>query len=334
MILEPREEEQNQIAVGRKKKRRWWLAVILSFFMPGLGQVYCGKIAKGFVLIFLYYFLPLILLWCASAVCAVLESFYYLILIVCAVGLIEVFAVWVVAMVDAYKLARSIGPDYVLKDYNRVLVYVFIILIVPPAGKYVVRSTTDFVKVYKIASPSDFPTIDTGDWVLANNMVYDYDWPKRGDLIIFPNPRNKREDYCKRVVAVGGDTIEVKKDEVFINDKKLKREKIGESLLIPPDPKHPLKSLPGARGDVFYEFNNGAKYKIVLQTQVGDRPMPVRDFAKQEVPEKYCFVIGDNRTYSLDSRNFGPVPISATKGRIDYIFYPGDKDWSRFGRLE
>jgi len=301
--------------------------------MPGLGHVYCGRIAKGFVLIFLHFFLPLILLWFTCSICAVLEGFYHFILIVCIVGLIEVLAVWVFAMVDACRIALRMGPDYVLKDYNRILVYVFIYLIVPPAGNYIVHSTTDFVKAYRIPSPSDFPTICPGDWVLANNMVYDYDWPKRGDLVIFSNPRNKREDYCKRVVAVGGDTIEVKKDEVFINGKKLKREKIGESVLIPPDPKHPLKGLPDARGDVFYEFNDGAKYKIVLQTQFGDRPNPVRDFAKQEVPDNCCFVMGDNRTYSLDSRNFGPVPISAIKGRIDYIFYPGDKDWSRIGRL-
>ncbi len=302
--------------------------------MPGLGHVYCGRIVKGLILIFLYFFLPVLLLWCASAVCAVLEGVYYLILIVCAAGLIEVLLVWVVAMVDAYRLARSTGPNYVLKDYNRILVYVFIFLIVPPAGKYVVRSTTDFIKVYKITSPSDFPTIGPGDWVLANNMVYDYDWPKRGDLVVFTNPSNKDEDYTKRVIAVEGDTIEIRDDEVFINGKKLKREKIAESVLIPPDPKHPLKGLPDARGDVFYEFNDGAKYKIVSQIQVGDRPMPVRDFAKQEIPENYCFVMGDNRTFSLDSRNFGPIPVTTIKGRFDYILFPGDRDWSRIGRVK
>jgi signal peptidase I len=302
--------------------------------MPGLGQIYCGRIVKGFVLIFLYYFLPLILLWFTCSICGVLEGFYYLILIVCAVGLIEVLAVWVVAIVDAYKLARKTGPDYVLKDYNRILVYVFIFLIVPPAGKYVVRSTTDFAKVYKITSPSDFPTIGPSDWVLANNLVYDYDWPKRGDLVVFTNPSNKDEDYTKRVIAVEGDTIEIRDDEVFINGKKLRREKLAKLVLIPPDPKHTLKGLPDARGDVFYEFNDGAKYKIVIDTQIGDRARHGRNFAKQEVPKNYCFVMGDNRTYSLDSRIFEPIPVTTIKGRFDYIFYPGDKDWSRFGRLD
>jgi len=56
------------------------------------------------------------------------------------------------------------------------------------------------------------------------------------------------------------------------------------------------------------------------------------DFAKITVPEHHCFVLGDNRNNSRDSRHFGPVPLATVKGRADYLYFPA-KDWSRFGRL-
>ncbi len=45
----------------------------------------------------------------------------------------------------------------------------------------------------------------------------------------------------------------------------------------------------------------------------------------------HCFVLGDHRAQSQDSRVFGPVPLADVKGRLEYVYWPSD-DWTRFGR--
>jgi signal peptidase I len=57
------------------------------------------------------------------------------------------------------------------------------------------------------------------------------------------------------------------------------------------------------------------------------------DFEKIKVPEHHCFVLGDNRNNSIDSRDFGPVPLATIKGRADYIYWPS-MDWSHFGKIK
>lgn len=52
----------------------------------------------------------------------------------------------------------------------------------------------------------------------------------------------------------------------------------------------------------------------------------------RNIPENHCFVLGDNRINSYDSRHFGPIPLATVKGRADYLYWPA-KDWSRFGRI-
>ena len=137
-----------------------------------------------------------------------------------------------------------------------------------------------------------------------------------------------KQNYIKRVIAVAGDTVEMRDGQLYINDEQLKRQKIVQSELdgirIEVDGK-PLE------GDVFEETNGDAQYKIFLAGPPNDQGPT--DFAKMTVPEHHCFVLGDNRNLSLDSRHFGPVPLATIKGRADYLYWPA-KDWSRFGRIK
>jgi signal peptidase I len=73
------------------------------------------------------------------------------------------------------------------------------------------------VKPFYIPSPSMVPTLVEGDRVLVNRFVYRYAEPERGDIVVFHPPFATGEDYIKRVVAVGGDTIEVRDGGLYVN---------------------------------------------------------------------------------------------------------------------
>lgn len=54
------------------------------------------------------------------------------------------------------------------------------------------------------------------------------------------------------------------------------------------------------------------------------------NFRMMKVPDGHCFVLGDNRGNSRDSRQLGPIPLRDVMGRVEYIYLPAEI-WSRFG---
>ena len=128
-------------------------------------------------------------------------------------------------------------------------------------------------------------------------------------------------------MAVGGDTLEIKNHELSINDKRLERRKLPASVL-----DNIKTEIYGwqLEGDVYEETNDGAKYKIFITPESHEKAV---NFEKITVPKHHCFILGDFRSQSLDSRRFGPVPLATIIGRADYLYWPG-KDWSRIGKLD
>jgi signal peptidase I len=81
---------------------------------------------------------------------------------------------------------------------------------------------------------------------------------------------------------------------------------------------------------------------VILTEISGDRPYRVRvdpdspkggDFSRVKVPNGHCFVLGDNRADSVDSRQIGPIPLADVLGRVDFIYWPAET-WARFGAFE
>lgn len=73
------------------------------------------------------------------------------------------------------------------------------------------------IKPFQIPSESMEHTLNVGDRVLVNRLAYRFGSPQRGDIVVFKSPRDSNQDLIKRVIAVGGDTIEVKRGKVFVN---------------------------------------------------------------------------------------------------------------------
>jgi signal peptidase I len=295
---------------------------MLSLIVPGLGQVYCGKLTRGLLLIILST-LPI------SSIAIVLLLKNSLALILVAVGLI-VFSIimQLIAIIDSIYLVKYVGPNYELKEYNRWYVYLLLILI---CGSGTTGSTSyiksNVMEAFRIPVAQNYPTIIPGDRILANKTAYLTTEPKRGDIVVFLNPEKRGQNYIKRIVAIAGDTVEMKDNQLYIN---------GQMLQCQPLPQSELDSIKikikgeDLCGDLFYEINNGVKYKIFLAKPPNDQTP--HSFAQITVPKYNCFVLGDNRNSSKDSRAFGLVPVVAIKGRADWRYWSA-KDWLRFHRL-
>ena len=113
----------------------------------------------------------------------------------------------------------------------------------------------------------------------------------------------------------------------YINDREIPRQALAQSVL--DDIRIEINSEP-LEGEIYCETNGDAQYNILLAEAPHDKASP--DFARMTVPPHHCFVLGDNRNCSRDSRHFGPVPLATVKGRAEYLYWPVE-GWSRFESL-
>jgi signal peptidase I len=284
-------------------RRSPWSAAILSLIMPGLGQIYVGALAQGLVWMFLcgiFCVMGLLFLSLPSAHSWTLG---------CGAELGGV-VLWLAAAVDSRRLALRCKPDYELKDYNRWYVYVLLFLMgTGGCLAYALHVREQLIQPFIIPSAAMYPTIFPNDRVIAVKNAYQTSDPQRGDFVLFVYPDDRRIFYAKRVVALAGDSVEVKLGNLYVNGAELPRESIGPATL--------TSTNTTSTGEVFYENNNGAKYRIFISQE-----KPAADFGPITVPKYDCFVMGDNRNDSRDSRYFGPIAITSLKGKFEYRYWP------------
>ena len=308
-------------SINTKNRRRPWVAVVLSLVMPGLGHAYSGRLSKGLVFLFVY-FMPIMVLQAGR----VFELFGSVLAGV-IVMLTAAPLVHIAATIDSYYVARHTKPDYEMKDYNRWYVYVVLVLLNTTSSLVATLSLrANYVEAFRVPAASSYPTIVPGDRLLANKIAYNHSDPERGDLVVFINPENREENFIKRVVGVAGDTVEIKDGRLYINDREIPRQTLAQSSL--DNIRIEINREP-LEGEIHCETNEDAQYKIFLAGAPHDQ---ASDFAKITVPRHHCFVLGDNRNLSHDSRHFGPIPLATVRGRAEYLYWPVE-GWSRFESL-
>jgi signal peptidase I len=156
---------------------------------------------------------------------------------------------------------------------------------------------TFFIQAYKIPSGSMRMTLIEHDRLMVNKLrygplvpltkkrIHGYSTWKRGDIIVFIFPEDKKRDFIKRLIAVGGETVEIRDGSIFINGK------------VVDDPR--IKNI--------YYFNRGTYGAEGQVTQV---------------PKGSVFVLGDNSSSSHDSRYWGFVPEENIIGQAKFIYWP------------
>lgn len=147
-------------------------------------------------------------------------------------------------------------------------------------NKYVLETT-------QVIGDSMNPFLIEGDRLLVNKMAYAFTKPKRGDVIVF-DPEIDEKSFVKRVIALPGETIDIKDGNVYIND-----ELLNESYLTE---------------DGTFTYIEPKKMPYVLGN------------------DEY-FVMGDNRSVSYDSRaeSIGTITKNKIKGKVFFMVYPFDK---------
>jgi signal peptidase I len=165
-------------------------------------------------------------------------------------------------------------------------------------------------QAYNIPSGSMKPTLLVGDFILVNKLVYRFSEPQRGDIVVFKYPIDPNIDFIKRIIALPGEEVEVRNNQVFINGKPLPLIEVGRG------------EENGVRKVIYEEvLPEGIKYKVQFYE---DFPFSKRDFGPVVVPPNHYFVMGDNRDNSEDSRYWGFVPRENIVGKAFVIYFSGD----------
>jgi len=175
-----------------------------------------------------------------------------------------------------------------------------------------------------VSSGSMRPTILEGDRVLVNKLAYRLSnpvtqksvvtWgePERGDVIVFKSPTDGTR-LIKRVVGRPGDTVAVKDNRLYVN---------GDAATYD-DWQLVIEETRGTedanRSILTYEELDGNVYLVLIRPGVEE----LSSFEPITVPDNRFFVLGDNRTNSVDSRWFGFVHREEIEGRATVMVSPG-----------
>jgi signal peptidase I len=207
------------------------------------------------------------------------------------------------------KLKHSPPQQSKLWEYTKAIITALILALI-------IR--TFCIQAFKIPSGSMIPTLLIGDHLLVNKIIYGtpvdipftditvfympgFEKPQRGDIIVFKSPEDPTRDFIKRVVAVGGDTIQMINKKLYIN---------GAYVNEP-----------------YVQYTDNS-------IRLG-RFEPRDYFGPYMVPKDKLFMMGDNRDNSSDSRYWGYVDVKQVKGKalIMYWSWDSDNNKPRFGRI-
>lgn len=169
------------------------------------------------------------------------------------------------------------------------------------------------------------PTILEGDLIFVNKMAYDlrlpltlhslvkFSDPKRGDIVVCFSPEDDTR-LVKRVIALPGDTIELRNNALFLNSLQLTYSQINSE-----QPAY-ISSKQREGYILAQEYIDGVEHAIKITPSV----RAMRNFASITIPKDSYFVMGDNRDNSRDSRYFGFVQRKLIVGKAKGIIVSFD----------
>jgi signal peptidase I len=144
------------------------------------------------------------------------------------------------------------------------------------------------VQPHQVRGNSMYPTFHDGEYLLTDKLSYRLGEPGRGDVIVFQAPQNQEYDYIKRIIGLPGDRVKIKNSQVYINGELLDESYLPEDFT-----------------------TSGGSFLSEDEEVV--------------IPEGEYLVLGDNRSHSSDSREWGDVPIENIIGKALFRYWPLNK---------
>lgn len=144
------------------------------------------------------------------------------------------------------------------------------------------------VTIQQNVGPSMNPTLESGDAFLLNKFIYKISEVKRGDIIVFNYDDTKY--LVKRVIGLPGEKVEYRNNILYINDKPFVEDFLSDDTIT---------------NDFTME--------------------DIKNTLDSKIPEEMYLVLGDNRTDSMDSRDFGLIKESDIIGKTSIRIWPLNK---------
>jgi len=257
--------------------------LLLSLVLPGLGQVYAGKLIKGiiFFLVIISLNLGLVLYFLDPA--TKITVFWF------AAGLISL-AIILFVIIDAFLAAKKYNSGHSLsgsitpgKKSSLVLAMVCVLGIYFLAALFF---QGNLYRLYAVPPDAMEPTIYKGELVLVDLQAYKRSAVQRGDVVLYKYPQEPDKIYMHRIIGLPGESVLLKDQRVRINKIELKDD-------------WALK---------IRHYNGGKLAKKGMPAVV--------------VPENSFYVLGDNPARSQDSRYWGCLPKINLIGKAYKIFFP------------
>jgi signal peptidase I len=290
--------------------RKPLLATVMSLVLPGFGQLYNGEPNKA---IWLFLSFALISVPGVAFIALYLPAAAMLPALV--LGLLLALGIWLYGAIDAWRGARC-AQAYTPRAWQVSGMYLLVLVLcsvfaLPLLIGYVRHHQ---VSAFRIPSSSMEPSVLKGDFIFADKR---YNCPEckrsvqRGDVAIFTYPNDRTLYYIKRIIGLPGDRVQIKGDEIWLNGKSLK-----------------VQEAKTAVGAIVTESIGIRQWQVNWaapdRNQLG---------AELTVPPGHVFVLGDNRSATVDSRAFGTVPLQDVIGKARQIWFSFDGGRLRWDRL-
>lgn len=329
---EPSLSETDSVTLGRARRI---CGVLLSLVLPGSGHVLLGKWKRA---------IP----WYLS---------YALALALSPFSIWPMFA-WLVVI----RIGAAIDVGLRASDGNAMPRWQWVfggwIALIVATQTLSWTCRVFYLEAFKIPAESMAPTLLVGDHIFVKK--YDKDLAK-GDVVVFVYPCDTGKDFVKRVVALEGDTVEVRCSHLYVNGTSAKREAIEDFSFDTEGHEQTYSRYKERLGARFYEVLSTATLEPVQEDFPGEAApscaqavpyleVPTQGIGEIEsldseptgqcepwrhyvVPKGHFFVIGDNRSHSSDSRVWGAVPLENLKGTAAYIWWSDGPQSLRMQRI-
>jgi len=291
--------------------------VVLSLFLPGLGELYAGRPEVGLVSFVIFY-----------ALLAVNIALFYMspIIALFIAPLIAILA-WVIVLVRAGRTAARAPQPFLLRAYNRWYWYAAIILASAFFWQGAVKNEIKrhWLDAYKIPSDAMEPTMLSGDFVLASKRLLGK-VPRENEVVVHEFPTRPDLVNIKRVVGLPGDTLAMRDGVLMRNGIA-----VAEPFIQLIDP------AASAREDLGSGVVWQVRHLVTPPARETEYRPDMRNWGPLVVPRDSVFVLGDNRDRSADSRFWGALGLNQLRGRPLVIYFSRDRHsggvrWSRIGR--